>query len=72
LVSRIPVLRSQNKVITFPVGGDTGQRKLDEFEKLIRDAIALLIERGEMKSPRKRPPDPHKQNSKIKPRQRST
>ena len=42
----------------FPVGVGTGQRKLDEFEKLIRDAIALLIKRGEIKSPRKRPPDP--------------
>jgi hypothetical protein len=40
----------------FPVGVGNGQRKLDEFEKLIRDAIALLIERGEIKSPPKRPP----------------
>jgi hypothetical protein len=35
--------------------GGTSHRKLDEFEKLIRDAIALLIERGEISIPRKKP-----------------
>ena len=36
-------------------GGDTGRRKLDKFEKLIRDAIALLIKQGKISIPRKKP-----------------
>jgi hypothetical protein len=35
--------------------GGTSDRKLDEFEKLIRDAIVLLIERGEISISRKKP-----------------
>jgi hypothetical protein len=31
------------------------RNSLNEFEKLIRDAIALLIKRGEIKIPRKKP-----------------
>jgi hypothetical protein len=38
------------------MGGGTGQRKLDKFEELIRDAIALLIKRGEIKTPGKSRP----------------
>jgi hypothetical protein len=35
--------------------GGTSHRKLDEFEKLIQDAIALLIKRGEISICRKKP-----------------
>jgi hypothetical protein len=28
-----------------------GHRKLDNFERLIRDAIAILVQRGEIKIP---------------------
>jgi hypothetical protein len=48
------VCRSQNGV-SNTVGGPTGQNSLDKFEKLIRDAIALLISRGEISIPRKKP-----------------
>ena len=53
------VCRSQNRV-NDPWGGETmgrgtGHRKLDKFEKLIRDAIAILIKRGEISIPRKKP-----------------
>jgi len=47
------VCRSQNGV-NHLMGAGTGQRKLDKFGKLIRDAIALLIKRGEMSIPRKK------------------
>jgi hypothetical protein len=40
------VYRSR-KEANHPIGGG----KLDNFEKLIRDAIALLIKRGEIKIP---------------------
>src|SRR5215831_7654646 len=40
------VSRSRKKV-NHPIGGGM----LDKFEKLIRDAIALLIKRGEIKIP---------------------
>jgi hypothetical protein len=46
--------RSQNGV-SNTVGEPTGQNSLDKFEQLIRDAIALLIERGEISIPRKKP-----------------
>jgi hypothetical protein len=48
------VCRSQNGV-SNTVGGPTGQNSLDKFEQLIRDAIALLIERGEISILRKKP-----------------
>jgi hypothetical protein len=35
--------------------GGTSHRKLNEFEKLLRDAIPLLIERGEISISRKKP-----------------
>jgi hypothetical protein len=38
----------------------TDDRKLDNFEKLIRDAIARLIKRGEISIPQKKPPLPAK------------
>jgi len=49
------------KEVNYPIGGG----KLDEFEKLIRDAIALLIKRGEIKIPERngdlrRQPGKHK------------
>ena len=34
----------------------TGQRKLDKFEKLIRDAIALLIKQGKIIPPKEAAP----------------
>jgi hypothetical protein len=37
------------------MGRGTGHRKLDKFEKLIRDAIAVLIKRGEISIPQKKP-----------------
>jgi hypothetical protein len=43
------------------VGGEevpTARKKLDKFEKLIREAIARLIKRGEIKIPPKKPPHP--------------
>jgi hypothetical protein len=43
------VYRSR-KEVNHPLGGG----KLDNFEKLIRDAIALLIKRGEIKIPGKK------------------
>jgi hypothetical protein len=43
--------------------GGTGKRKLDKFEELIRDAIALLIKQGKIRVPQKKP-----HPSKIKPR----
>jgi len=45
------------------MGAGTGQRKLDKFGKLIRDAIALLIKQGNISIPQKKP-----HPSKIKPR----
>jgi hypothetical protein len=40
----------------------TDRKGLNKFEKLIRDAIALLIKRGEIKISRKKPrPSPAKQ-----------
>jgi hypothetical protein len=48
------------------MGGDTGRRKLDKFEKLIRDAIALLIKQGKISIPRKKPSPP-----KTKPKKES-
>jgi len=44
--------------ISNPMGGGTGQRKLDKFEELIREAITLLIKRGKISVPRKKPPPP--------------
>jgi hypothetical protein len=35
--------------------GDTVHKELNEFEKLIRDAIALLIKRGEISISREKP-----------------
>jgi hypothetical protein len=42
------------------MGGGTGQRKLNKFEELIREAIALLIKRGKISVSRKKPPPPSK------------
>jgi len=42
------------------MGGGTGQRKLNKFEELIREAIGLLIKRGKISVPRKKPPPPRK------------
>jgi hypothetical protein len=36
------------------------RKKLDKFEKLVRDAIELLIKRGEIKIPPKKPHPPSK------------
>jgi hypothetical protein len=52
------------------MGGGTGQRKLDKFEELIREAIAILIKRGEISISRKKPP-PAGQDLKVEPRKRS-
>jgi hypothetical protein len=38
------------------MGGGNGRKKLDKFEELIREAIALLIKRGKISVPRKKPP----------------
>jgi hypothetical protein len=40
--------------------GGTGHRKLEKFEELIREAIALLIKRGKISVPRKKSPPPSK------------
>jgi len=48
------VCRSQNGV-NHLMGEGTGHGKLDKFEKLIRDAIALLIKRGEISISQKKP-----------------
>jgi len=61
LIKRRGVCRSQNGV-NHLMGG-TGKRKLDKFEELIRDAIALLIKQGKIRVPQKKP-----HPSKIKPR----
>ena len=60
--------RSQNEVNHLIGGGmgGTGHRKLDKFEKLIRDAVALLIKRGEISISRKK-----QSPSKIKPKKES-
>ena len=46
------------------MGEGTGPRKLDKFEKLIRDAIALLIKQGKITVPQKEPAPVKDQNSK--------
>jgi hypothetical protein len=42
------------------MGGGTGRRKLNKFEELIREAIAVLIKRGKISVPRKKPSPPGK------------
>jgi hypothetical protein len=58
-LSCLKPLRDRSRVSArewFPMGGGPGQRKLDKFEELIREAIAILIKRGEIKIPPKKPP----------------
>jgi hypothetical protein len=51
--------RSRNG-INNPMEGGTGRRKLEKFEELIQEAIALLIKRGKISVPRKKAPLPAK------------
>jgi hypothetical protein len=60
MATNFVVCRAQNGVKDL-MGGVTGRRNLDKFERLIRDAITLLIKQGKVNIPRKKP-HPSKSN----------